>query len=124
MHLPRPLRRLLALLLVALFPATGVAMPLMATSGGDGGTHALAGHAAQSDHSHQSHHGSRAPAADCCDLCVAACAGCGIAFGPAVSALPTPGTRSAPRPGRSPARVESRPPHLLPYSLGPPALRA
>lgn len=114
MRMARPLRRLLALALLATFPGVGAAMPLLAD--------AAPLHHAEHGH-HQGHHSGQHPG-DCCDLCIAACAVCSL---PDAAAAPvaayTPASPPAPiAPAAAPLRAPRD--HRLPFPIGPPTLRA
>jgi hypothetical protein len=106
------LRRLVAALLLAAFPAITTAMPLAPPAAAEHAGH----HQAGAPHHDPAHH------QQCCDLCGATCSGCpGVVAGAQTTAasdfseLPSgPVSHSVVEP---PAR-----PRLLPFPLGPPAL--
>jgi hypothetical protein len=106
------LGRLVAVLLLAVFPAVTTAMPLATPAEAEHAGH----HQQGAPQHHPAHH------QQCCDLCGAACSGCaGVVAGGQTAAAPVLHELAsrALEANRADPLTRSR---LLPFPLGPPAL--
>jgi hypothetical protein len=112
------LARLVAAVLIVVFPAITTAMPLAAPAG----THAGTSHAGHGGHHKESPHQQPSHHQQCCDLCGAACVGCAIGGSAQRSTARLEVLESASFAARRAVVEPFSLARLLPFPLGPPAL--
>jgi len=110
------LSRLVAALLLVVFPAVTAAMPLTAPAAGAASADHAGHHKGSAPHQHPGHH------QQCCDVCGVACAGCAsVAAAGQTADRPVLVESASGFLGTQRAEPLARF-RLLPFPLGPPAL--